>query len=267
MRPAVPRFAPAIPLVATLAVTFVASGASAGSLRDGVPATTDPPVSVASWDFEPDAVESSAAPISPTRAVLYSLVLPGLGDYALGNRGRASAFFIAEGAIWISYAVFQVQGHGREDEYQALAARFAGVTGSGHSDEFYATLREFDASDEYEAEVKNEGRFAIGDPARIGPDAIEQYFVENRVSDYEPWVWESTERRLQYSEMRSASKTSYRRADYMFAAAAANRLASAIVAYAAARSANKAYTVGYLIDVTPSSAGGLDVAVVLTRSF
>jgi hypothetical protein len=251
-------------VAAAVATAFLPAPAGAISLRDGAyaGAVTAPG---AGWEQGAEPSESATV-ISPARAVLYSLLLPGLGDYALGNKGRASAFFITEGVIWISYAVFQVQGQQREDEYQSLAMLFAGVSRTGLSDEFYATIRDYDASDEYEADVKTDGRFAIGNPATIDPDALDRYFVENRVSDYEPWMWESTDLRLQYSEVRSASKTSYRRADYMIAAAAANRVVSAVVAYAAARSANRAPGVGYRVDVTPSPAG-LAVALTLTRSF
>ena len=253
-------------LAAALASAFLPAAAGAISLRDGAlaGAAASPRVD---WANGADAAESAPAVISPGRAVLYSLLLPGLGDYALGNKGRASAFFIAEGVIWISYVVFEMQGQQREDEYQSLAVLFAGVSRTGLSDEFYATLRDYDASDEYEADVKTDGRFEIGNAAAIDPGALDRYFVENRVSDYQPWRWESTERRLQYSEVRSSSKTSYRRADYMIAAAAANRVVSAVVAYAAARSANRPHEVGYRVDVSPSPAGGLAVALTLTRSF
>ena len=188
---------------------------------------------------------------------------PGWGDYQLGNRGRAAAFFAVEGAIWVSYAVFQSQGGGREDEYQNLAVQFAGVARTDHSDEFYATIRDYDNSDVYEADVKDDGR-DLGQV--LTNEQMQQYFIENRVADYEPWTWTSLERRLQYSEMRSSSKTAYRRADYMFAAAAANRLVSAIFAYASARGMQKDKDVGYRLDLSPAP-GGVDVAFTLTRRF
>jgi len=160
--------------------------------------------------------------------------------------------------------VFQMQGSGREDEYQNLAVQFAGVTQTGHSDEFYATIREYDNSAIYEADVKDDGRFELRQV--LTSAELQQYFIENRVADYEPWQWTSLERRLQYSEMRSSSKTSYRRADYMFAAAAANRVVSAIFAYAAARGMHKDTDVGYRLDLSPAP-GGVDVAFTLTRPF
>jgi hypothetical protein len=249
-------------------VAHVASAADMLPLRDAVPNTTAAAQPPAVWDGGGVANEENNAPISPARAVLYSLLLPGLGDYQLGNKGRATAFFAAEGIIWISYATFEVQGHQREDDYQDLAVRFAGVSRTGHSDDFYARVREFDNSDQYEANVKNTGRQELYNPydlESINADALENYFVEKRVSDYEPWKWASLDRRVQYSETRSASKTSYRRADYMIAAAVANRLVSAVVAFTAARNVEP-QGVGYHFDFTPA-ARGVDVSLTLTHSF
>jgi hypothetical protein len=241
----------------------------AQSLRDMLPATTGAAAREVAWSAEAGAGETQDAPISPTKAVLYSLLLPGLGDYQLGNKGRATAFFAAEGIIWISYATFEVQGHQREDDYQQLAVQFAGVSRTGHSDAFYADVREFDNSDLYEADVKNTGRQDLfnqsGSIESINADALENYYVANRVSDFEPWKWESLDRRLQYSEVRSSSKTSYRRADYMLAAAVANRVVSALVAFTAARSMQP-QNVGYHLDFTPD-ARGVDVSLTLTHSF
>lgn len=253
-----------------VALAPAARAGEATPLRDAVPAVTTAADREVAWTVDADAAVNDNAPISPAKAVLYSLLLPGLGDYKLGNRGRAAGFFAAEGIIWISYAVFEVQGHQREDEYQALAVRFAGVTRTGHSDDFYATLREYQNSDEYEADVKFDGRIELSEnglyPDRVGADALDRYFTENRLGDYEPWQWSSTERRLQYSEVRSSSKTSYRRADYMLAAAAANRVVSAIAAFASARSAQRAEDVGYHLDFTPATRG-VDVTLFFTRSF
>jgi hypothetical protein len=234
-----------------------------------VPSVTTQAQREVAWSAEAGSGETQDAPVSATKAVLYSLLLPGLGDYQLGNKGRATAFFAAEGIIWISYATFEVQGHQRQDDYEQLAVQFAGVSRTGHSDDFYARVREFDNSDQYEADVKNTGRQDIYDETHslesINADALENYFVTNRVSDYEPWTWASLDRRLQYSEVRSSSKTSYRRADYMLAAAVANRLVSAVVAFTAARNLEPE-KVGYHLDFSPAPSG-VDVTFALTRSF
>ncbi|HET6349171.1 MAG TPA: hypothetical protein VFH88_08820 [Candidatus Krumholzibacteria bacterium] len=257
-------------VLCTMILLVTAAGVRADELRplrDGVPVVATAAAPELDWSADPASVDG---PISPAKAVLYSLLLPGLGDYQLGNRSRAVGFFIAEGAIWTAYGVMKVQGHQREDDYQQLAVQFAGVSRTGHSDDFYAKLREYASSDAYAADVKLDGRAALSDNGkyldRIGADALDRYFVENRLADYEPWQWTSHERQLQYSEMRSSSKTSYRRANYMLAAAAANRVVSAVVAYAAARGANRSQTMGYQMNFAPSE-HGLDLSLTVTRSF
>jgi hypothetical protein len=183
-----------------------------------------------------------------------------LGDWKLGHRDRATVFFAVEGVIWASFIAFKVQGEDLEDEYQSLAMIFAGVTTRDHSDDFYATIRDYDSAEEYEAVVKNDGQFELYPD--IGSEALDQYFTDNRVADFEPWLWQSTDRRLQYSEVRSSSKTAYRRADYMIAAAAANRVVSAVFAYAAGRSAAK-NEVELNLDLTPRG----EFKLALTKGF
>lgn len=254
-----------IRLVAGCLCALVASPSFAGSqsLRDAAtaPATIDA-ASAPEWNYQEGEVATSGAPLSPGKAVLYSLLLPGLGDWKMGNRNRATTFFAVEGVIWASFITFEIQGHDLESNYQNLALQFAGVTSTGHSDEFYATIRDYDNSDEYEAVVKTDGRFAATSYTDISSEALDQYFIDNRVADYEPWLWESTDRRNQYSEVRSASKTAYRRADYMIAAAAANRVVSAVFAFAAARSLEK-HEVGVNVDFSPRG----EVALTLTKGF
>lgn len=253
------RFWVATCVVVASATPAFAEGV-AFSLRDAASA----PVAVGaaqapSWNYQ-DADAPAGEPLSPTRAILWSLLVPGLGDWKMGHHDRATVFFGIEGVIWISFVTFEIQGGDLEEEYQSLAVIFAGVTSTDHSDDFYATIRDYDNSDEYEADIKNEGRFELYPD--IGSEALDQYFTDNRVADYEPWLWQSTDRRLQYSEVRSASKTAYRRADYMIAAAATNRVVSAIFAYAAARSLAK-HDVGMDFNLSPR--GGAVLA--LTKSF
>ena len=252
-----------IRFVAVCLCILIASPALADfSLRDAAstPATIDA-TSAPEWNYQDGENTAVKTPLSPSKAVLYSLLIPGLGDWKMGNKNRAATFFAVEGVIWVSFVAFEVQGHNLEDEYQNLAVIFAGVTSTGHSDDFYATIRDYDNSDEYAADVKTDGRFDNLYPD-IGSEALDQYFIDNRVEDYEPWLWASTDRRLQYSEVRSASKTAYRRADYMIAAAAANRVVSAIFAYAGARSLAK-HDVGLNLDVSPRG----QVALTLTKGF
>jgi hypothetical protein len=170
---------------------------------------------------------------SSTRAVLYSFLLPGLGQYYLGEKRAALSFFIAEGAIWTSFVVFQVQGHLRRDSYKDYAVVFSGISTRDHSDDFYREIGDYDSSDEYEELIKQEGRSATYPNSDYA--TIEEYFVTNRVSDFEPWMWRSTKDREHYYDLRWGSRLAFRRALYSVAAALGNRIVSSVYALRSSR--------------------------------
>lgn len=208
---------------------------------------------------------------SITKAVVLSLLVPGLGQQYLGESNSARTFYAAEGVIWTSFAVFQVQGHLREDGYQEYAQRFAGVTSSDHSDDYYKLLTRFDSFQQYENEIKAEGRLLLYPD--VDAATLEDYFRDNRVSDYEPWVWQSVAVRRAYQERRSASRRAYRRALYSVAAALANRAASAFFAVRSARAMKREGGVqrtGFHIEFgagRTSTSDGFQTGVSVVRSF
>lgn len=219
-----------------------------------------------------ESVSESADQPSLGRAILYSLVLPGAGDWYAGHKSRAKAFFIAEAAIWTTFFVFREQGDQREEGFQNFATEFAGVSGTGHSDEFYSLIGQFNSSDDYEADFKKEHRIDLW--PNVSYDAMERYYLENRVSDFQEWAWYSWELRVDYRDMRSASRLSYRRSDYILALAVANRVVASIFAFHAVKSnhsdSQDDEISRYRVDFTgsPLAAGGeLSAGVSLVRSF
>ena len=169
---------------------------------------------------------------SASLAVLYSLLLPGLGQSYLGEKTQAKVFYALDIAIWTSFVVFTVQANLREDEYQEYARAFGGVTNLDHSDDYYGILTEFDSFREYEDDIKGEGRLDLYPDVDVS--TLDRYFIDHRVSDYEMWVWQSSDHRRAYQDRRSASRRADRRALYSLAAALANRVASAFFAYRSA---------------------------------
>ena len=73
------------------------------------------------------------------KALLLSLLLPGTGQQYLGSHRRARTMWVAEGAIWTTYALFTVQGGNRSDKYEEMAQMFAGVDGV-RDDAYYQTI-------------------------------------------------------------------------------------------------------------------------------
>ena len=88
-----------------------------------------------------------------------------------------------------------------------------------------------------ENEIKAEGRLVLFPD--IDTQSLDDYFVENRVADFEPWVWASEDDRFLYRNKRFSSKRAGRRATWALWTAAANRVVSAVFAVKAARDFNE----------------------------
>lgn len=238
----------------------------------------------AGWNDEPGARWQQQADLEPekelsaTKAVLYSLLLPGLGDWYVGEKNRAKSFFIVDATLWIAFIAFQVQGHDLENSYQELAQAAAGVSSTGHSEDFYSTVGQYNSSDDYEAYFKKESRLELWPD--VGYDALESYYIQNRVTDFEEWAWESFDVRVDYRQQRSASKVAYRRSSYVLAAAALNRVVASMFAYQAVRSsrgnadgdgeAGSGSSGSYRLDISSppiGARGDFSAAVSLIRSF
>lgn len=217
------------------------------------------------WYDENDAEASEELSIS--RAILYSLLLPGLGDWYAGNKSRATSFFIVDAALWTTFIVFQVQGHQREEDYQEFASNLAGIESTDHSDDFYSIVGQYNSSNDYESVFKKEHRIDLW--PNVSSSAMESYYQQERVADFEEWAWRSWEDRVDFREKRSASKLSYRRSGYIIALAAANRVVASIFAYQAvksSRSGKNTQTSRYRVDFS-GTGGQYLTALSLVRSF
>jgi len=163
------------------------------------------------------------------KALLLSLLLPGLGEFTLGAKGRATGFFVAEGLIWTHYAWFQVAGSKRRDNYIEQAQAHAGVGVSEASDDYWKTVGQYMTSqgtgpDAYEETLRREARDTYPDD----PAAQDAFVAERLPSGDEAWSWSSTDARDSYKDTRESSRRAYDKSKYSFAAAIVNRILSAI---------------------------------------
>jgi hypothetical protein len=86
------------------------------------------------------------------KALLLSMVLPGGGQYYLGNDARAKAMFVSEAGVWAAFTGLRIQGRMRENRYEEMAELFAGVEG-GHDDDYYLMMAHYISSEEYNIDV------------------------------------------------------------------------------------------------------------------
>jgi hypothetical protein len=174
--------------------------------------------------------EASAAPKTGKRkALLYSLLLPGLGEMSLGAKKRAIGFFVAEGLIWTHYVWFQVAGDLRRDDYIEQARLNAGVGVDSAEDDYWKLVGQYDRSSgsgpgSYEEVVRREAR----DLYPEDPAAQDDYVAKNLPSGDQAWDWSSADLQADYRDTRNSSNHAFDRAKYSFAAAILNRLVSAV---------------------------------------
>ncbi|HET9950247.1 MAG TPA: hypothetical protein VFS09_00485 [Candidatus Eisenbacteria bacterium] len=192
-----------------------------------------PPTDAGAQPGAPVAGTTSAPagkPLPGKRTVLlYSLLLPGTGELALGAGGRGAAFLVAEGLIWAHYVYYEVAGGMRRDDYIEQAQLNAGVGVSSADDSYWKLLGQYERSSgpgpgSYEEDLRREARDIYPDD----PAAQDAYVVEHLPSGDEAWAWSSPELQGTYKDTRASSNHAYDRAKYSFAAAILNRLVSAI---------------------------------------
>ena len=86
------------------------------ALDQGIAAATSAQAAAASGD-----VSASGGGITPRRAFLYSVLVPGLGEWMAGARKRALVFFGVEALTLGLWSSWTSKGNDAEDEFRAVA--------------------------------------------------------------------------------------------------------------------------------------------------
>jgi hypothetical protein len=168
-------------------------------------------------------------PSQGAKPLLYSLLLPGMGQLSMGEKGHAIPFFIAEGLIWTSYIYWSVAGNLREDDYIEQAQRNAGVGVDEAEDDYWRNVGQYSRSSgegpsSYEEDLRREAR----DLYPTDPAAQDAYVAEKLPTGDQAWEWSSEDLRGEYQDTRDSANSADHRAEYSFAAALLNRVVSVI---------------------------------------
>lgn len=230
----IPAAASAFPLEAPAdsSVSAPAPAASADTLRsaepppDAMTVPAQPPASPLSMDKADG--EPPKGAVNPRKALLLSLLLPGSGELYSGHKGRATGFFVSEGLIWANFAVWQVAGHLRRDDYIEQAQLNAGVGTDSESDDYWRLVGTYSSSsgsgNTYEDELRRDARNEFpSDPAAQDAWVAERLPTGNRA-----WTWTNASLQDNYILTRRSSTRAFNRAKFSFALAILNRVASAI---------------------------------------
>lgn len=148
---------------------------------------------------------------NPGLAIIYSLLLPGMGELYAENYNSGKYFTIAEGALWATFIGMNVYGNWQENRYKTYAQTYAGINPEGKDEDFYATIGLYTSIESYNNEKALERRY--------DEMLSEQKFF---------WKWNSTEERKTYRSMWTSSEQTFNDIRFIVGAMLVNRLISAI---------------------------------------
>lgn len=201
------------------------------ALYDGGLCFTQDPEPGSTTTAQPEAAPAGEAPrhAGGKKALLYSLLVPGMGELSMGAKGRAVGFFVGEGLIWSNFIYWKVAGHLRKDDYIEQAMLNAGVGVTAESDDYWRLVGQFERSSgsgpgSYEEDLRREAR----DLYPNDPAAQDAFVAKKLPTGNRAWDWSSPDLQSSYTDTRENSKRAFNRAQYSFAAAILNRVVSVI---------------------------------------
>ena len=147
---------------------------------------------------------------SPGIAIIYSLLLPGMGELYAGSYSSGKYFTIAEGALWASYIGFNSYGNWQKDNYKSFAVSNGGITEANKNDDYYANIGLYSSVNEF-----NDAK------------ALDRNFAEMYDTQKYYWNWNGDDRKA-YRGMWLASEHSFNNIRFVVGAMIVNRIISAI---------------------------------------
>jgi hypothetical protein len=187
-------------------------------------------------------------------AVIYSLLLPGMGELYAGSYGSGKYFTGAEGVLWLTLGGVDMHARSMRDDARTYAALHAGFDPSGKDDTYFINVGNFNDVYAYNEQVlRDRDAYKLYDP-------LSSAF----------WKWDSDVNRGVYREQRVAAEGMFNNTRFVVAALAVNRVLSAINAARLVISGNRE-AAGAAIDIGARVLGGPfnthGIALSVTRVF
>lgn len=158
-------------------------------------------------------------------AILYSLLLPGMGELYAGSYESGKYFTIADGVLWGVFAGFNIYGNWQEDNYKSFAQSHSGINNDGKDEDYYANIGIYQNIDDY----------------NTAQELNREYSKVYKTSTHY-WKWTSDAERKEYRTMWSSSESAYNNVRFAAGALILNRIVSAINAVRLVSAYNKSIT-------------------------
>lgn len=145
-------------------------------------------------------------------AILYSMVLPGMGELYAGSYDSGIYFTVADGVLWGTYIGMNVYGNWQKDRYINYAVNNAGINTNSKDEAYYATISAYMDIDEY------------NDEKAFERDYVAMY---NNINTYY-WKWNTNDERKEFRKMWKSSEQTFNNFRFVVGALLLNRVVSAI---------------------------------------
>ncbi|MCK5086335.1 MAG: hypothetical protein KAQ90_02390 [Melioribacteraceae bacterium] len=144
-------------------------------------------------------------------AIIYSLLLPGMGELYAGNYSSGKYFTIADGVLWGTLIGVSAYANNQEENYRAFAETHGGVDLEGKDSKYFADIGNY--LDIYQYNRRQE---------------LDRNFEEiyNLPEDY--WNWHTQATRGEYRTMWKSSESANNSTRFIIGALILNRIASMI---------------------------------------
>ena len=144
--------------------------------------------------------------------IIYSLLLPGMGELYADAYNSGKYFTIADGVLWGTLIGMNAYSNWQEDNYKTYAASTGGVINDSNKDEeFYANIGDYTSVYTYNDQK-----------------ALERNFNEMYDEETNFWKWNSTDERRTYRDMWNSSETASNNIQFVVGGLILNRIISAI---------------------------------------
>lgn len=201
---------------------------------------------------------------SKFKAALFSLVVPGTGQYYINNFTKTKIFFGIEAGFWLSYYGFRKYSAFKDEAARGWAVFKAGANPDNDDGRYWVKMTYYDNRD------RNESPNELG-YNQMAPVFEREYAVLFPETPEYYWNWDNIEDRRKYRNLRNQSKTADERGDIIIGLIIANHIISAGEAFLSTIKYNRrlefsdtGFKFHYAINPSPDNPA---VSVCLTKSF
>ena len=175
--------------------------------------------------------------LSAKKAMLYSAILPGLGEIYTKNPLKAGFFLGAEFAILFSYFRFKSETEWKIDSYEQFAYSITDIP-KDRQDSYYQLIQDFISSESYNEGIIRDARnyFLI---YKNDPLGYEEYLEKYLIPEDMEWDWETNKNWSKFYKLRRQKQDLEICANFAVAGLILNRLVSILDSAISAKKYNK----------------------------